>query len=379
MNVDIAPTVIYSVMMGMTLFALFDVVNRPKQRQSVFLSVLLLLLLIHILGELFIYSGAYVYAPGLAGMQFPLRVLLGPALYFYAYASMSPQKKLSIKAYLLALLGPIIVIAGILPFIFISPEDKLAMANPLTRDPELFKVALFACFFSMAAFVIFTAVYLWATFKLQQQHRIQLLERFSSIEKRSMDWFKIILVLWGCVWLLFTIEYTISFMGLKWFGSGVVIPVLEALVLMTFSHKALKQPILAESDKSLTQVKRPRTSHLTQNQMSAITEKLKCSMAEKELFLEEDLSLKRLSEELEVSENNISETLSQHLNTNFFKFINEHRVQKAKLLLKSSDKNISTIGYESGFNSKSTFNSAFKRSTGMTPSSFKYQELVNSH
>ncbi len=376
MNVDVVPTVIYSSMLGMTLFALFDVVNRPKQRQTLFLGGLLVLLLIHILGELFIYSGAYVYAPGLAGLQFPLRVLLGPALYFYACATMSPEQSLPRKAYLLALLGPIIVLLGMLPFLFISPEDKLAMATPATRDKELFKIALFTCAFAMVTFIAFTAAYLIATFKLQKQHRQQLMQRFSSIEKRSMDWFKTVLILWGCVWLLFSIEYSITFLGWKWFGKGFVIPISEALVLMTFSHYALKQPILTDSEKAPVATNQPKSYSMPATQMAQIAEKLTSVMAEKTLFLEEDLSLKRLSEAIAVSENQISETLSQHLNTNFFQFVNGYRIEQAKSLLITTELNISTIGYDVGFNSKSTFNLAFKRATGTTPTAFRNQEKL---
>lgn len=374
MNVEIVPTVIYSSMMGMTLFALFDVMNRPRQRPNLFLSGLLLLLLTHILGELFIYSGAYVLAPGLAGLQFPLRVLLGPALFFYAFSVMSPDKQLPKKAYFIALLGPVIVLSAMLPFLSISPEDKLAMANPATRDPELFKVALFICTFAMFTFVVFTASYFLLTFKLQKQHRQQLMQRYSSIEKRSMDWFRFVLILWGCVWLLFTMEYSLGFLGIKWFGSGIVIPTLEALVLLTFSHYALKQPILEESEKTPVTTKQARTYTLELEQMKQVADKLKLAMTGEQLFLEEDLSLKRLSEVTSVTENHISETLSQHLNTNFFQFVNGYRVEQAKSLLVSTENNVSTIAYEVGFNSKSTFNAAFKKSTGTTPTAYRHQE-----
>lgn len=87
--------------------------------------------------------------------------------------------------------------------------------------------------------------------------------------------------------------------------------------------------------------------------------------------MEEDLSLKRLSEATEVSENHISETLSQHLQTNFFRYVNGYRIELAKRLLATTSKNVSTIAYDVGFNSKSTFNSAFKRSSGMTPTAFR--------
>lgn len=372
MAVSVVPTIIYSSMMGMIIFALYEVFGKPKQRQNIFLAGLLVLLLIHILGELFIYSGAYVFAPALAGAQFPIRMLLGPALYFYAFASMSPEKSLSKKAYLLALLGPVIVIIGMLPFIFgISAEEKLAMANPDTRDAELFKIALLTCSFAMLTFIIFTGIYLAAAFKLQNQHRLQLMERFSDIEKRSMDWFKVMLILWGCVWFFFTLDYGISFLGLKWFGTGIVLPIFEAFILMIFSHFALRQPTLADSDKGQAPTKSSPASSLAEDKMEQIANKLKEVMSKDSLFLEDDLSLRRLSDVIAVSENHISETFSQFLNTNFFQFVNSYRIERAMSLLTSTNKTISVIAFDVGFNSKSTFNTAFKKTAGTTPTAYR--------
>ncbi len=383
MGIQITPSVIYSAMMGMVLLALFDVVMRKRQRQTLFLSGLLVLLLIHILGELHIYSAAYRYIPGIAGAHMPLRMLLGPALYFYALATMSPQQSINKKWYLLAFTGPVIVVVGMIPFAFgISAQEKLSLANPATRDPELFKIALATCLFAAVSFIGFTAAYLAATFKLHTRHRQQLMDRFSAIEKRSMDWFRVILYLWGFVWFAFTVEFTLGFLGIRWFGSGVVVPLLEASVLMAFIHYALKQPVLAASEKapqqtpSQSSTSQARSSLLSAEQMKQIADKLNDVMGKGELYLEEDLSLNRLSQVVGVSENHISETLSKHLQTNFFHFVNDFRVGRAMTLLTETSKQVTVIMYDVGFNSKSTFNTAFKKRTGLTPSAYRKQQKM---
>lgn len=369
---EIIPTVIYSSMMGTTLFALIQLCFMPKQRQSYFLTGLQILLLLHILGELFIYSGAYVYAPSLAGAQFPIRMLLGPALYFYAHATMSPHKKLNKGAYILALLGPCIVIIGMMPFLLgISAEDKLALANPATRDPELYRIAVYTCIYAMLAFSAYTGIYLFASFKLQKEHSSQLMNRFSDIAKRSMTWFKYLLVLWGITWTLFILDFGLGLFGLSWFGSNIFLPAFEAIVLMIFSFLALRQPIIKESEKGTVVDNPKRQPSLPLEKMKSIAKQLKCAMEQESLFLEEDLSLKKLSESIDVSENHISETLSQFLHSNFFHFVNSYRVEEAKSMLVSSTKTVAEIAYASGFNSKSTFNTAFKKMTNVTPTEYR--------
>ena len=375
----IASTFIYSVMLGVTLLALVQNVSKPKQRQTTYLSALLVLLLIHILGELHIYTGFYQYAPALAGLQFPIRTLLGPALYFYAFATMSPDKQLPSRAYGIALLGPLLVILVMLPFVFgMSAEQKLALATPETRDPELWKIAVTTCLAAMLIFIIFTGTYLAATLRMHAKHREQLMERFSSIEKRSMDWFKIVLLLWGGTWILFASEYTIGFLGQRWFGTGIVLPLFEAVVLLLFTHLALNQPVLADSDKGEPEANiDKRTPSLPEQRMEEIADALNDAMTKEQLFMEDDLSLNRLSEAVSVSENHISETLSQYLNTNFFNFVNSYRIQAAKAQLQNTDKQVSTIAYDVGFNSKSTFNAAFKKIVGDTPTSFRKQSFTS--
>ena len=375
MTVDVVPTLIYANMMGMAIFALLCAALKPKHRQTNYLILLLGLLLVHILGELYIFTGAYQYMPALAGAQFPIRVLLGPALYFYAIATMSPKGIISIRNYATAALGPLLVMLAMAPFALgLSSEEKLALADPLTRDPENFKLALLACSSAMSIFAVFTGIYLFAALKLHRRHRAQLMVRFSAIEQRSLDWFKVMLLLWGCTWLMFVIEYITVFMGWRWFGTGIVLPLIEAPVLMTFAYLALNQSVLKESDKAEPEKCQPREATLDEKKMVLIASALKKVMCDEKLFLEEDLSLNRLSTAISISENNISETLSQHLNTNFFHFVNGFRIEEAKSLLLNSDSLVSTIAFDVGFNTKSTFNTAFKKITGMTPTAFRKQQ-----
>ena len=370
--VDVFPTVIYSSMIGMTTIAFLEAFKKPKERQSTFLKGLLLLLLVHLAGELFIYSGAYVYAPALAGVQFPFRVLLGPALYFYAHATMSPNKAINRQVWALALSGPVLVILVMLPFIFvISPEEKLALANPLTRDPKLWQIAVFTCLSATFVFILFTVLFLMMALKLHHSHRLQLMERFSEIEQRSLTWFKPVLLIWGAAWLMYAIEFSLSALGWLWFGSGKVLPILEAVALAIFIQKALSQKVLSESEKGLPRANKTRTALLSTEKMQLIASKLERAMIDDKLFLQDNLSLNKLSESISETENHISETLSQFLNTKFFQFVNGFRIEEAKRALQNSDKLVTTIAFDVGFNSKSTFNTAFKKIVGYSPSAYR--------
>jgi len=383
--VHVFPTVLFSCIMGITILALLEVFKRPNNKQNVCLKGLLLLLLIHSVGELFVYSGAFVYAPVLTGAHIPFRVLLGSALYFYAYASMSPDKGTDKRMVILAVSGPIIVVLGMLPFIFmISPAEKVALASPLTRDPELWKIAVFTCFFTTFIFIFYTLLYLVAALKLHNGHRQQLMERFSEIEQRSLDWFRPVLLIWGAVWLMYAVEFSLGALGWRWFGSGILLPILEVIALAIFIQKALNQKMLNDSDKGSPRASQPiqgqtRAALLSAEKMQLIASKLEHAMKEDKLFLQDNLSLNKLSEAISESENHISETLSQFLDTKFFQFVNCFRVEEAKEALQNSDKLITTIAFDVGFNSKSTFNTAFKKQVGHSPSAYRKSLLEKTH
>src|SRR5690606_6032074 len=114
-----------------------------------------------------------------------------------------------------------------------------------------------------------------------------------------------------------------------------------------------------------------RTASLAPERMQRIALKLKHVMENDRLFTNNELSLRHLVDATKTTANHLSETFSQHLKTNFFQFVNDYRVAEAKQLLETSDETVTTIAFEVGYNSRSTFNSAFKKETGLTPTGFR--------
>ena len=115
---------------------------------------------------------------------------------------------------------------------------------------------------------------------------------------------------------------------------------------------------------------------LNDEELVALKSKLNLLMQEKHLYLEHHINLASLSEEMNITPHQLSYIINNGFNQNFFQFISAYRIDKAKTLLldKSSDKlTILGIAYESGFSSKTAFNTTFKKLTNQTPSEFKKQ------
>jgi AraC-like DNA-binding protein len=91
------------------------------------------------------------------------------------------------------------------------------------------------------------------------------------------------------------------------------------------------------------------------------------------LYLNESLSLTEMATCVGISNKKLSELLNQHLNTNFYNLVNDYRVNEVKERLKDcSDKfTLVSIAYDSGFQSKASFNRIFKQKTGMSPALYR--------
>jgi AraC-like DNA-binding protein len=99
-------------------------------------------------------------------------------------------------------------------------------------------------------------------------------------------------------------------------------------------------------------------------------------MEKEKLFLDNELGLPDLAKEMEISSHDLSYLLNEGFGVNFFQFINAYRVIEAKRLMlsgKCRHLNILGIAYNAGFNSKTTFNTAFKKETGVSPSQYIQQ------
>ncbi|HPF51617.1 MAG TPA: helix-turn-helix domain-containing protein [Draconibacterium sp.] len=108
----------------------------------------------------------------------------------------------------------------------------------------------------------------------------------------------------------------------------------------------------------------------------AYVEKLTQFISEEEPFLIPNLSLRSLADLVEIHPNKLSWVLNERIGKNFNEFINFYRIDYfKKLALDPDNSHISLIGlaYESGFNSKTVFNTYFKKETGMTPKEFLKQ------
>jgi len=110
-----------------------------------------------------------------------------------------------------------------------------------------------------------------------------------------------------------------------------------------------------------------------------LKQKLAQFMAEDKPYLYSNLTLEQLAQKVGAHPREVSRAINQGFGCNFFEFVSSYRVQEAKRRLAdpSDTSSILQVMYDSGFNSKSVFNTAFKNNTGLTPSDFRRMHTRN--
>jgi len=125
----------------------------------------------------------------------------------------------------------------------------------------------------------------------------------------------------------------------------------------------------SDAKASSNEVPKERSSYINLN-IEDLVGKLNLLMEKQKPYTNPDLSIAELSEMLKTKSHVLSKLLNEHYNKNFRDFINEYRIEEfIKISLSESNKNFTflALAYEVGFNSKSTFNLAFKKSKGLSP------------
>jgi AraC-like DNA-binding protein len=132
-------------------------------------------------------------------------------------------------------------------------------------------------------------------------------------------------------------------------------------------------------NKRKKQLNKYKTMSLDAERAEQAIQKVTRLMEEKKLYLNPDLTLKDLARELHIHYNHLSWILNEKFNLGYNDFINEFRIRDAMNILSDpsqKEKTILQVMYQTGFYSKSVFNTAFKKFSGKTPSVYRREQLA---
>jgi len=302
--------------------------------------------------------------------------LLGmPLFYLYVLAVCYSDFRLKWK-HLVHLIPFIVTNLIFIPRIYL-PIDEGSFASTLNQMSEIYFIQILIEFQY--------AFYMINVFLILKKYREIYLENYANPSTSTYKW----LFQMTCVFLaahsIVALKNIIRYSGFRevFLWANVLVGTIALFITCWFIMKALNHPELfrgVNSKLKLTKDILPEVEEKPEwvNAQNDLINKqiaaLKQYMIEKEPFLDPSLTIQELGNQINMPVRDLSILINHHINQHFFDFVNEYRIQKAMNILKDQSKSQLTvleILYEVGFNSKSSFNTSFKKYTNVTPTAYR--------
>lgn len=290
----------------------------------------------------------------------PTFPLIGPFLYLYI-------KSISIKDFQFRIMQLLHLLPFLLVFIIdISNRDNF----PLSVNNRKFYLTY--CL-AISAILIQFLIYIIISFSFAQKLLKSRTFEKSPKENTNPSLIRNIVIIISVLWLIYVL-YCIQTYFRVYLRTGII----EAVYYSLFSYWILYNEL---RDQKITAINnylnRYKSSGLTIEDAIRYKSVLLDYMNKTELHKDHSISLGKLAKSLSMTPHALSQVINEQLSSNFNDFINSYRVEEAKKMLADPERKnftIASIAYDSGFNTLSAFNVAFKKFTGVTPSQFRLKE-----
>lgn len=377
MQLDIA-SILGLFTIGQALFLAFSFSTlKAKNSQAAFLLIAIVFALAWYQAEFLAIRNRWEIHTGLFfGTRYGAWLLLGPLLYFYSKASCPIEWKFSQRDLLHFL--PFVLFAFLLPLTLSDLHTWRSVdyglltvfdnwnQEPITSWQYIYGTVAFGQFLHLI-------VYASKAYRNLRECQQELQKEYTNLLQQGYQWQR--------NFFLFTIMIVTAvgaFIGFQ-FVTGIyrrhadyfyVVPL--SLAIYFLMYQAMKFPqLFFDYDETVKPVRYEKSS-LSPNASKAYIEKVIEAVESQSMYINRELRLTDVAKQLEMSPNHLSQVINENLQKNFFDFINQYRVTEAqKKIADEPEKTLLQIAHEVGFNNKTSFNNAFKKHLGMTPSSYR--------
>lgn len=355
---------------GLLLY--FLILSKKKKSISDYILSAIFLLFSVYLGllyiELYNRNNNYPY-PSFIHSSVPIIYLYGPLIWIYVKSLTDQKFKLQFK-YLVHLIPCLAFIVYLYFEVYRLPAGQKILSD----SAEIFKKEIVYPV-SIIGIALSTQGYFIAALVKIRKFNLHLKSYFSKVENIDLKWMKFFLVttifFFASFSILYIFDFTfnmISYNSQEQFVfilANIYIPVIGF-----YGHWQgnvfTKNVITVDLDRNTDGDYIKKTVDKTDESVNFLMEYMKS----KKPYLDPEIHLAKLSSELNISPEFLSNIINDKLNRNFFDFINYYRIEEFKEKCKTPENKkltILAIAFSCGFNSKATFNRVFKKVTGYTP------------
>jgi len=370
MNYSLGAVLSFLVAFQLFFVALYLFTNKKgNQRNNSLLGFVFLMFAISLVDFTIRVIGVVLPVPLLHLIDDGFFFLYGPVLYFYVQGVVYRDFKFTSKdaLHLIPYLGYTIYLIYHLIIIDLGAQSVVA---------EKVDSADLPAWMYLASMFIYIHVlsYLWINWRILLRYQSIIKDKFSSIDQINLGWLSFMIKTFAGITVIAMFHNLVPVFGNVFiqYSSLILLLIVMFFFINRVLVKALNQPAIF-SGIALEETEKYAASNLQQDAIENYKAQLEKLMLDEKLYLNAELTSQELAEQMNISSKKLSQVINQGFNKNFFDFVNTYRCEEVKQILRGPDKKMTIIEamYQSGFNSKSSFNKEFKKLTGQTPSEFK--------
>ena len=368
----VAIIILLGIVQGLFLGTLLVLIKSPNQRANRIFGVLYICFSISISHFFLDRTGLYHEFPHLFRVSFPVLFLFGPL--FLLYVKVLTDRTLPLKPiHLLHALPFALSVLAFAPFFLLPADEKLAEVRGYEEATGVHMGLILGLIQVLHVFA-----YVLAVRHELRKYDQRIKNTKSSLEHINLRWLWIGTINFIIVFALILVMILLQATGLNVLPIyNVAVPLSVSVVIYYMGYLGLRQPtIFSPTEELAAAARKYEKSALTPEKGRELASRLKDFMEQYRPFLDSELTLPKLAEMLQMPPHHLSQIINESLGQNFFDFVNAYRVEEARRLFQNPEKSAYTVlavAEEAGFNSKTAFNSAFKKVTGQTPSEFRSQ------
>ncbi|NOG99593.1 MAG: AraC family transcriptional regulator [Ignavibacteriae bacterium] len=349
---------------------------------NVFLAIAIIALSIDVFNSAYILFNYYTAFPHFLGVTFSFPFLYGPIFYLYAKLLSSNDQTFYKKLYLHFIPFIVAIIYALVFFYFKTGENKIELVK-LGIENSLPGLEIINYLKPVHGII-----YVILTIILVREYNKKIKSSYSNIDQINLDWLLHLTIGLSLIWGIVIFSYVYNEFNKEEIELDFLIYIAASVLIYSIGYLSLRQPQIFTQSFIDTENKTLPTENNSNQRKSYKQSGLKAEEAELHLnnliklmenekpYLTTNLTLKDLADKLNISTHNLSEIINTQLNQNFYDFVNSYRVEEVKRKLTEDDSlkfSLIAIAFDSGFNSKSAFNSIFKKHTNVTPSQYRNQ------
>jgi AraC-like DNA-binding protein len=360
------------IVQGVFLLIFFLSGDNRKSKPNFFHGLMLLSIVACITEIFLMYSGYIIHCLYLVDFSEALGLAIGPC--FYLLVISITKGKINWRNYL-HLAFPAVHVFLQLPFLILPDDAKynawVGSYHPdwprrpfdYDYDPRLFWVTDNVTEVSLISLFLYTGLGVFEIFKAFKKQK----ESFwkpSNASLKFLRW-EVFLIATAGLGILIVKLFHEHDTGDHLFAAYITVTIYLTSFRIIQRSGFFQKPALGDAVKS-------KVSLVSEGDRQALLKKLGQIMTDQKPFLRSDFSLPDLAQKLGTTVHTLSHTINEGLGKNFFEMVAEHRVIEAKKLLREQPNiKVEEIAEQVGYNSKSSFNTMFKKFTGVTPSQFR--------